>query len=250
MNRTIDPVFAAALRRELVALPALKPHRTHRRAALIATGAIAAMSMGGVAALAVLRPASDVATAPLAEPVILNGVGPAKVRLPDVPVGAIYARLELTCFDGSRCNTPGGGVEGRDNGIPKVQRDALPLTNRPDPTNAQKLAPLDPADGVAIDVATGTHWRLYAVYTDGLEPVSAPVGDGRTLGIPSNGVLPDLVPVVATNGRAGWVSYHLLTDQARPELTITGTSQTPLDVYDSDGSTVIGQADVSQPYRP
>ena len=256
MNQTVDPVLTAALRRELVALPSAKPRRTRQRVAAITTGVVGALALGGVAAVAGLRPAGEVATLPLAPPVILNGVGSTKVVLPAAPGDAVYLRVELTCYDGSRCNTPGGGSEGPDNGIPRVQRDALPLTNAFDPNNAQDLDPLNPAVGLAIDVSPGTHWRLYAVYTDRLRPESASVGDGRTLGIPGNSALPDLVPAVATNGRAGWVDYQqltwdydLLTWQGRPQLTPEGTSQDPIPVYGADGTTVIGKADVSQPYR-
>ena len=192
-TQTLDPGFTAALRRELVAIPSAKPRHT-RRVAAITAGVVGAIALGGVTAVAGLRPAGEVASPPLAPPVILNGVGSAKVVLPDAPGDAVYLRVELTCFDGIRCNTPGGGNEGPDNGIPRVQRDALPLTDAFDPHNAQNLAPLNPAAGLAIDVSPGTHWRLYAVYTDGLNPRSAPVGNGRTLGIPSNEAPPDLGP--------------------------------------------------------
>ena len=158
----------------------------------------------GATAVAGLRPPGEVASQPLASPVILNGVGSAKIVLPDAPGDAVYLRVELTCFDGIRCHTPGGGIEGADNGLPKVQGDALPLTDAFDPRNAQRLAPLNPADGLAIDVSPGTHWRLYAVYTDSINPKSAPLGDDKTLGIPGNGKVgpngslelnsPDLVP--------------------------------------------------------
>jgi len=247
-TQTLDPVLTAALRHELVALPSAKPRHT-RRVAAIAAGVFGAVALGGVTAVAGLRPAGDVASPPLAPPVILNGVGSAKVVLPDAPGDAVYLRVELTCFDGIRCNTPGGGSEGPGNGIPRVQRDALPLTDAFDPHNAQDLAPLNPVAGLAIDVSPGTHWRLYAVYTDGLNPEPAPVGNGKTLGIPSNLTMPDLIPAVATNGKSGWLDYHLLTDQAHPHLTPAGTSQAPIPVYSADGTTAIGEADVSQPYH-
>jgi hypothetical protein len=252
-HTTLDPVFAAALRRELVALPTATPRRVRRRLGVIATGVIGAVTLGGVTAVASLMPAGEVASPPLAPPVILNGVGPAKVILPAAPKDAVYLRVELTCYDGTHCWTPGGGVGMRQGGVeanaPMVQRDALPLSAEPDPHNAQSLAPLEPASGLPIDVDPGTHWRLYAVYTDGLNVEAAPVGNGQTLGIPSNDVVPDLVPAVATNGKAGWVNYHQLTDQAHPELTQAGTGQAPIPVYADDGTTIIGKANVSQPYR-
>jgi len=148
-TQTLDPILTAALRRELVALPSAKRRHT-RRVAVIAAGAFGALALGGVTAVAGLRPAGEVANPPLAPPVILNGVGSAKVVLPDAP---------------------------------------------------------------------------------------------------GNEAPPDLVPAVATNGKSGWVDYHLFTDQAHPQLTPEGTSQAPIPVYGADGTTLIGEADVSQPYQ-
>lgn len=221
------------------------PGRRHirRRSALVMTSVVPVVALGGVAAVAGLLPAGQVATPPLAPPLIVNGVGPATVPVPDAPQGAKYLRLELACFDGTRCNTAGGGVEGGE-GI-KVQRDALPVSGEVDSTNAQSLEPLNPDEGVKVDVETGTHWRLYAVYTDGLNPDPAPMDDGRTLGIPSNSILPDLIPAVGTNGKPGWVEYDLLTYGAAPELTADGVKQAPIPLYDTDGTTVIGTVDVS-----
>jgi hypothetical protein len=247
-DNTVDAVRAPAGATLRPGAPAQSRSRRRWVTALVAA-VLGAVAVGGATAVAGLRPAGDVATPPLAPPVILNGVGSAKVVLPEAPGNAVYLRVELACFDGIRCNTPGGGSEGPDNGIPKVQRDALPLTNAVDSHSAQRLAPLNPAAGLAIDVSPGTHWRLYAVYTDSLNPESAPVGNGEMLGIPSNLTIPDLVPAVATNGRSGWLDYHLLTELARPQLTPEGTSQAPLPVYGPDGSTVIGKADVSASYH-
>lgn len=247
MNQTHDPVFSAALRRALVALPTAQPRRHKRRFAVISAGLVGTVALGGVAAVAGLLPAGEVADPPLAPPVLVSGVGPTKAVLPDAPDKAKYLYVDLTCFDGAYCNTPGGGVEGPDNGLPKVQRDALPLTGDRDPISQQILEVLDPASGVEIDVAPGTHWRLYAVYTDGLNPEPAPVGNGKTLGL-SGLDIPDLVPAVASNGQAGWVEYKLLTYEARPELTADGLRQPAIAVYAEDGTTQIGTADVSQSY--
>ena len=123
------------------------------------------------------------------------------------------------------------------------------MTDEFDPANPQHLAPL-PADGLRIDVADGTHWRLYAAITDKLDPANAAVSATVSLGVPGNSNLPDLVPAVATNGAWGWIDYGLLTDQGRPRLTTGGTSQAPVPVYGDDGRTQIGLADVSEPYRP
>ncbi len=219
--------------------------RTRRRAAVITAAAVGAFGIGGATAIATLRPAADVATAPLSAPVILNGVGRADVKLPAAPQDATYLRIELICFDGTRCHTPGGGIDGPEGAV-KIEPDAIPLTDAADADNAQELKPFDPTLGFEVDVNAGTHWRLCAVYTDQLNPTAATAKDGRLLGIPSNNAQPELVPAVATNGERAWVDHHELTDAARPRLTSTGVSQAPLPAYDDDGTTVIGSVDVSR----
>ncbi len=247
MNVTMDPQYTSELRRQLVALADAHPRRRPRRWAVLSAAVVASLAVGGVAATAGQRPPGELADKPLSAPLIVNGVGPATLPFTNLPTGATYLRIELGCFDGTRCNTPGGGVEGP--GSPKLQRDAIPLTSAFDRDNPQDLDPL-PAEGLRIDVEDGTHWRLYATLTAKLNPTNAPVGDGLSLGIPGNSDLPDLVPAVATNGTEGWVDYGLLTDQGRPRLTKNGTAQAPIPVYGDDGVTQVGVADVSEPYQP
>lgn len=249
MNQTLDPAFAAALRHELVARATPTPRRIRRRSAFVGAGVAGVLTVGGLAAVAESQDAGVGVAEPLAPPIVVNAVGPANVVLPPAPDGARYVRLELTCYDGLRCDTTGGGASRKaDTGVPMVQRDNLPLTAVHDPRDAQRIPPLDPAVGVPIGVDPGTHWRLYVVYTDQFLPGHAPAGDGRTLGIPAQ-FPTDLVPMVATNGRSGYVDYRLLTDAGHPMLTADGTSQPPLPVYDVDGTTVIGHADVSVSLR-
>lgn len=245
MHQTLDPVFTNALRHELRNLP----HASRRRSKVpvFLAGVVGLLVVGG-AAVASLLPPGEVATAPLAAPVILNGVGPATVPMPPAPDGAEYLRVELACFEATRCFTAGGGIEG-ERPETLVQRDALPLSDAADPANQQRLDPLDPDLGVEVDVEPGTHWRLYAVYTDGLSPEPAPVEDGLTLGIPSNSIVPDLIPAVSTDGDPGWVRYSLLLSEAQPTLTDDGTRQAAIPLYADDGVTVIGEVDVSQPHR-
>lgn len=228
-----------------------RPARTQRRwrTVLIGAGVAGAVGLGGVTAVAGLRPAADVATPVLGSPLIVNGVGPAAVALPSAPAGATYLRVELTCYDGTLCATPGGSLTSDGPSGPMVQRDALPLTPLPDPSNAQALDMLDPKQGLPVTVHDGTHWRLYAAYTDTLNPKTASLTGGRTLGIPGNQEPPDMVPALATNGRLGWVDYHQLTDEANPQLTGQGVTQEPIPVYDQDGTTIIGTADVSSTLR-
>lgn len=249
-ERPYPPEHAVALAQAFCASPhrdAVKSssRRARVRGIVIGLSFSGVLAVGGLTAAAGLRPAGEVATAPLSPPIILNGVGPAVVPMPAAPERATYLRLELTCFDGTVCETSGGSVTSDQPSV-MVQRDALPLTSRPDPDNPQMLPQLDPVRGLALTVEAGTHWRLYAVYVDSLNPRQAELPDGRTLGVANNSDVSDLVPAVATNGRPGWVDYRQLTDQAHPVLTTDGLSQRPIPVYDQDGTTVIGSADVSR----
>ncbi len=248
MSQVLDPVFGAALPRELVTLPC-RPRRPRRRSVSITTGVTGALAVGSATAVAALRPADQIADVPLAPPVILNGVGPTHVVLPPAPPGATYVHVELACFDGTRCFTlPDDGIEGpRDpNGVWNlVERIALPLTSTIDLINPQRIPPLDPARGDPVDVDPGTHWRLSAVYDKRLNPRQAPLPDGRIAGIPALDI-PDLVPAMTTDAKPGWVSYRTLLDHAHPHLTQDGVDQAPLPVYAGDGTTVIGSADVGR----
>ncbi len=241
-----NPAFVTALRRELVTYADATPTRRRRRR----TVAIAATALlflgGGAAAVAGLRPAGDRADQPLAPPYIVSGVGPATVPLPPAPAGATYALVELTCFDSTRCLTPGGGIGigPRTDVQPITSGGPLPLTDAFDPHNAQVLDPIDPAVGVAVDVDAGSHWRLYAVYADRIDPTIAIGKDGTAMGM--RGLeIPTMVPVTMTDGRIGWISFDQLTVRAAVTLTPTGVQQEPLTAYGPDGVTAIGKADVS-----
>jgi hypothetical protein len=156
-------------------------------------------------------------------------------------------RIELICFDGTLCASPGGSIEG--SSTPKIERASLPVTQAFDPDNVQILEPIDPSVGVPVIVNPGTHWRLYAIYVTGLNPEIAKLEDSTTLGIPGNDVIPDLVPVQADNGDLAWVRYDELTNAALVELTPAGVRQAPLRAYGKDGVTIVGQADVSKLWR-
>jgi len=245
VTTTLDTIFAQALRRELVTLPAQTSRAWGRKPIVFGSAALLALlSVGTVTAVANLRPPGEVAAAPLAAPVLVNGVGPATVALPAAPADARYVRIELICFDGTLCASPGGSIKG--SSTPKIERASLPVNQAFDPDNVQILEPIDPSVGVPVIVNPGTHWRLYALYVTGLNPEIAKLEDSTTLGIPGNDVIPDLVPVQADNGDLAWVRYDELTNAALVELTLTGVRQAPLLAYGKDGVTVVGQADVSK----
>jgi hypothetical protein len=252
MNQIMDPVFTSALRRELTQLPLAKKKYTFRRL-VVASSVLALLSLSTVA-VAGLRFADEIAATPLSAPLIVNGVGPAFVPLSDAPENARYLRFEIACLNGSKCASPAGSVMGPDDGNVKVERGSLPLTNYLDPNNAQNLEVFDPRSGLHIDVEKGTHWRLYAVYTSDLNSRVGVLDDGRTLGIPGNEQIPNLIPAETILGKNGWIEYEALMYPREP-LTGEGVAGgSILIVYAGDGLTVLGRIEINddwmkQPYR-
>lgn len=216
--------------------PAPAPRRTR---SLLVAGVGAAALVGGGVAVAGLLPADEVATAHLlAPPVVVSGVGSQGVVLPSPPADARYITYELACFDGTVCGTPAGHVRGADGEV-KVDRGALPTTSYDDPANPQDLEPLTDR-GLRVEVEEGTHWRLYAVFTDTYQPPAGTLPGGETLGLPGGDDASDYLPAVTADGRQGWVRYDDVITDADVQLTADGVRQAPVDVYAEDGVTVIG----------
>ena len=107
--------------------------------------------------------------------------------------------------------------------------------------------PRVPQDAENRRESPGTHWRLYAAFAGRLEPKEGENANGQRVGIP-HVMWPDLVPAVATNGKAGYVNHYDLLQHAQPRLTEKGAEQAPLPVYAFDGTTVVGEGDVSRSY--
>lgn len=209
-----------------------------------------ALGAGTAASIAGLLPADQIATPPLSAPIILNGTGPGNVVLPEAPEGALYVHFELACYDTTSCGTPIGWMEADTPAPVLVDRGSFPLTSWSDPIDAQQDKPvLVPGEGLPLTVMDAdTHWRLYAIYTDRLELDPAPLSDGRTLGVPSHSSIPNLIPGETIDGEPGWIDYEQLTWEAAPWPGEAGPRPDPIPVYDGDGQTVIGTADVSATY--
>ncbi|WP_256840401.1 hypothetical protein [Ornithinimicrobium faecis] len=227
--------------------PAPGSRRRGWRSRGVVAGICVALGAGATASIATLVPADKIATPPLSSPTILNGSGPEDVVLPDPPEGALYVHFELACYDTTYCGTPLGAMAS-DSPSALVDRGSFPLTSWTDPMDVADKPTLVPSEGLPITVEVGTHWRLYAIYTDRLELDAATLEDGRTLGVPSFSLMPDLMPAETTTGESGWIDYEQFTTGAAPRPGDVGPRPDPLPVYDADGHTVIGTAEVDATY--
>lgn len=228
------------LRRAVSHEPEQRVGSTRRRRSVATLAIGTAALFGGGVAVAGLLPADKVASAHLlAPPMIISGVGPQDITLPTPPHEARYLTFELACFDGTLCGSSAGSVEGPDDGDVKVDRGAVPTTSLHDPSNPQQVEPLT-NNGLQVRVEEGTHWRLYAVFTDTYQPPSGTLPGGATLGLPGGESASDYLPATTSDGHQGWVRYDDLITEPDVDLTADGVRQAPVTVYADDGTTSIG----------
>jgi len=228
MNSQMDPEFAAALRRTL--LEQAKPQRSrvpssYRRTALVGLGTIVGLGAMGAAVAAVFgAPGADVETS-LSAPVDLNAAGRASVLLGDVPKRANAVHFEFTCDSPGTYSVADAGI------VVTCGKEDVGST-------WSGLAPVDSVkDGTLAVTADGKGaWALRVWYVETRQLPLAKNANGETYGVESEHLRPDLIYVVADNGKEGYVR--------RAELDAAdagdGSSSVRVRVYESDGKTVIG----------
>ncbi|WP_058623625.1 hypothetical protein [Microbacterium testaceum] len=206
----IDPVFRAGLQRELVAQTRLPQRRSRARLFVVAGVGAVVLAAGGTAAIADLWTLpGGTSVSELGVPTTVEGTGEGTLVLPARPDGANQVRVEVRCLTPGTFRFPGGSAS----------CTAEELSARPEGVVSWIDVPLDAfGSDVVVSAGPGERWRLTATYLDA-EPVPLAVNDrGQTYGSSGAGEEPDLIAVVATNGRQGYVDADELADA-------TGSSQ-------------------------
>lgn len=242
----MDQVFEQALRRELTQLPAGQKKQRRRRVTFTVVGALSLFGAATVS-VATLRPAAEVITMPIAPPVVIQGSDSTLVEVPAVPSNARYLKIELTCFNSKVC-----AFAEQENVTTTIapmisERASLPLGNWYDPEDQARIAPINPAQGIQVRVDKGGSWRMYAIYTEQLNPKSAQLpddpayGSNMLIGIPNNHDYQEqmFIPVVASNGKPGWIPYNALMH------AVPGKQKVSQPVFDIDCKTIIGSVDLN-----
>lgn len=228
---TLDPVRAAAIERELssIGTTASRLQRRQRRTRGLS------FTLGSVALVAVLTGAAIVVNnlpgtttvTPLGE-IVFSGsfTGTANVELGNPPADAAVVILDVTCTEGGRMEVPLTG-EGHtvwwdcDNPIRKdtghIRDGRLPAAG---------------TTYITITADPGTEWSVTARYGSSDTTPWGVNANGQTYGVPNENGVPDLVAALATNGVQG---YTLDEEMA------TFEGEGFINVYKSDGTTVIGQ---------
>ena len=240
MNATLDRTFADGIERELAAIGThrsrLQRHQRRVRAVSVTAGSLALVgALTGAALVAVYGLPGTTEVTPFPEEVSGSHVGTAEIELGPVPEGADRVILDITCSEGGKIEVALRGGSGGD-GVFWDCSDPI----RENKTTHIRDGRLPGPGGTSITVTAdpGTPWSVVARY--GSSETSAwGVNDrGETYGVPNDDGVPDLSSAQATNGAIGYIRQTEL-------LAFEGEGY--IDVYESDGETVIGKFPIGDP---
>ena len=242
MTVMMDEGFAANLRTALV--EHVEETRTRRRRTRwhVTVGAgVGVLIVGGgiaVAAGVLALPGADVVK-PLAASVTGTGTGTATVELGTPPTGATAIDIKLTCLTAGTFFTADGAslVCTADDAVVGTMGWRLPLQAGQHTTT--------------IRAGAGQRWSLLATYSHVTTTAWGINGDGLTYGVMNDNGTPDLLAVIASNGKTG---YAYSRDLHAPEPTGLQTGPNTsrpivVPVYTSDGHSVIGQFTTNVSHR-
>jgi hypothetical protein len=251
----MDGTFTASLRRALVervnnSLAARRARRRRRAAGFAVVLALA----GGGAALAVGtfsgQPGSERETT-LGTPVTVTAAGTRTVHVGQPPASANFLRVQLTCYTAGTLEI-GKGTSSTE----AFTCDKRDLKSDGPATQGFVSRARPGGTSMTISADAKDRWKLTAAY---VYDHSTPWGvnaQSQTYGVPNDHGSPDLFAVVATNGKPGYAYSDQYTARlnallhkysGQPEEASQGPNL--INVYRSDGTTLIGHFNVGPPYR-
>lgn len=237
----IDPVFAAALRDQLLATVTDPPRRRRRLfrrigaagAGLVLTGAGAAFAAG------LFNPPGGTSNTPLGVAVTVTRTGTATIDLGAPPKGVNDVSITLTCLTPGTFLFPGGGstCTASDMSLPAIYRQA-------------SITVAVPGEGrITVRTSRAASWTLRAGYVHQATTAWGVNAHGQTYGVSNRHGTPDLVAV--DNGHVvGYVKASDMScasgrDVANPTQALawdkaSADRNISIPIYRSDGTTVIG----------
>lgn len=233
MNTTmLRPSVAAAIENELAALGTadsrLQQNQRHARRVVAVLGTVAAAAVLTGGALVAFEFPGETTTTPIGSVVSGTYTGTASVDLGAVPAGAGAVILDVTCVQGDGVivvplNGRSGDALSWDCGVRKETTHIL---------NGE--LPELGSTSITITADPGTQWSVTAQYATASTTEWGVNENGQTYGVPNENGLPNLSPALATNGKVGYISN-------REVMGFREDEEGYINVYESDGTTVIGQ---------
>jgi hypothetical protein len=249
-QREVPPAFSAGLRSALVdRIEAEMAPAARRRRALwtgfAIIGGLGLLGGAGAATAAMLTFPGGTQVAELAGSVTATRTGTATVELGHAPPGSTNIRMTLVCLSAGSFAFPDGASVScfaADMGRParlRTSEYSIPLK-----TNQHSLK---------ITTSPEATWRLTATYTNEKITPWAVNANGDSYGVINDNGTPDLISVIATNEKQGYVYATDLAHADGSDQNFTSPDQAlkwqreregktvTITVYLSDGTTRIGE---------
>jgi hypothetical protein len=249
----MNPRVADAVRAELVAIgtknSGLQRHQRRSRGLLLAVGAVVAAGAITGAAIVVNNLPGTTTTAALGAVVSGTYTGTASIELGAAPAGAGAVILDVTCVSNvgriEVPETPSNFQDADGKTIPNATPDGASWDC------AQVSRTVHIADGylapgstsITITAEPGTVWRAAAQYASSVTSEWGVNANGQTYGVDNKKYgMPDLQAAQATNGKVGYAYTK--------DIFAMEPGSAPVNVYESDGTTIIGQMPVVEAATP
>ncbi len=240
MSEQISPEFKSAFRiqyTEHIDAQNARRRSPLRRWLLGGGIAIALVAGGGATAVAtgILPLPGGEQVSVLANPVTDTFTGPGTLQLGEAPTGATRVTLEL------RCLTPGTFV------FPDGASTSCAASAPASGTETTYTLPVHQGtNSIRIDTDPAARWTLTATYISSETTKWATNAKGESYGVANQDGTPDLVAVIATNGKQGYAYNDELNDTANlPRTPADAANYHPgvrtVPVYEEDGITQIGE---------
>jgi len=240
-DRHLDSAFAAALREELTAIGTKRSSlQRHQRRVRIATAAVVAVAVAGLttgAAVVASGYPGSTTVAPLGDSITVTRTGTSTIELGINLSGANTVIIDVTCESSTGAvsvdSTSGFHVDAA--GTPHIEKTTSSWNCAARSTAVHiddgYLAP--GSTSITVTADPGTTWTAVARYGKATTRPFEVNAHGQTYGEPNDVYgFPDLQGAQATNGKVGYI----LTARFK---SFRGCGYLP--VYESDGTTVIGQ---------
>ena len=174
---------------------------------------------------------------PFPESISGNYVGTAEIEIGPVPEGADRVILDITCSEGGKIEVPTRLRAGSRGGA--VFWDCSdPIRENPTTHISDGRLPDAGATSITVTADPGTPWSVVARYGSSETSEWGINARGETYGVPNDEGTPDLTSAQATNGKIGYI---------RETEMMAFEGEGYLDVYESDGETVIGKFPIGDP---
>lgn len=238
MNDTLERAFADGVERELAAIGTgrsrLQRHQRRARTTAVAAGSLAlAGALTGAALVVVYGLPGTTEVTPFPDSVSGSHVGSAEIELGPVPEGADRVILDITCSEGGKIE-----VQTRPAGSGAQWDCSDPIRENKTVHVSDGRLPEAGATSITVTADPGTPWSVVARYGSSETSDWGVNARGETYGVPNDEGTPDLHSAQATNGRVGYIRNSEL-------MSFEGEGY--LDVYESDGETVIGKFPIGDP---